>query len=146
MKPDQPHSFHPRNPTTAEGRTTCAVCAQPADAPTHDPLDLMQRSIEETAKKLGIKARFAQPRICSEQGCRRPVWARGLCRRHDGKHEVVTFTAPAGLLAMIDRAALAAGASRSAWLRELVSDWMASEGRAFGADAPGHADQQVPEG
>lgn len=134
MRTDQPHSFRPRNPSTAEGRTTCAVCAQPANAPTHDPLELMRRSIEETAARLGIKVPPA--RVCSEDGCRRPVWARGKCRHHDGKHEVVTFTAPAGLLAMIDRAALAAGASRSAWLRELVSDWMASEGRAFGADAP----------
>lgn len=116
MRTDQPHSFRPRNPSTADGRTTCSVCAQSADAPTHDPLQLLRQSIEYTAKQFGLKPRRSP--LCSEEGCGRRAYARGKCRPHSGSKVVLSFEVDQEMAARVDRAR--GGVSRSAWIREVL--------------------------
>lgn len=104
MKPNEPHSFTPRNPNDAEGRTTC-VCGLDANA------HLLSGLVENLKQ-------FAPKRFCSEGGCPNKAHSKGLCRTHLGREVVLSFTLTPERAAEVDR--LRGGVSRSGWLRAVV--------------------------
>lgn len=105
MKPNEPHSFTPRNPDTAEGRTTC-VCGLDANA------HLLSGLVENLKQ-------FAPKRFCSEDGCPNKAHSKGLCRTHLGREVVMSSAVSPDLAAQVDRAR-GPSLSRSAWIRGAI--------------------------
>lgn len=104
MKPDVPHSFVPRNPTTADGRITCA-CGLTADADCH--LASM------------LAAQLGKCIDCMD----RPAARKGRCWKCykatlPGSSEVtLSTTLSAKMAEEVDREVSRLGVSRSSWIR-----------------------------
>lgn len=105
MKPDAPHSFLPRNPSTADGRTTCE-CGLRADADCH------------------LRAMLAISTGSCRDCLEKPAARKGRCWKCykatlSGHSEVtLSTTLSPALAAAVDRAR--GGVSRSAWIREVL--------------------------